>query len=396
MKPYSHGKKLTELVPGYLNGELIVKIYFEFNKELIKAVKSIPGRRWNQDARYWYIPKKSLKLPLLLNTLEPHTQIDYSALEAFDNGSDYNEKQESTSRKEETDPIRRFEGSATAPAVQLPPGYKERLERKRYSPNTMKSYMGYMKDFIKDLKGKDLNEVTPEEVNAYILKLIRKKGISPSQQNQRINAIKFYYKKVLGQEKRFYIVERPKKSRTLPKVLTAAEVMAILKSLENIKHKAIIGTIYSSGLRRSELINLRKQDVVFDNKMLIIRGGKGKKDRTTVLSDFLAIVLKKYLEIHKPNYWLFEGPNRKQYSATSIAKILDRAARKAGIERKVSPHMLRHSFATHLHEQGIDIRHIQIIMGHESTKTTEIYTHVSQKSLSNITSPLDIILKKNE
>ena len=167
-----------------------------------------------------------------------------------------------------------------------------------------------------------------------------------------------------------------------------------MKSLENIKHKALIGTIYSSGLRRSELINLRKQDVVFENRMLIIRGSKGKKDRTSVLSDSLAIVLKKYLEIHAPNYWLFEGPQRKQYSATSISKILDRAAQKAGIEKKVTPHMLRHSFATHLLEQGIDIRYIQPILGHSSTKTTEIYTHVSKKSLGNIKSPLDVILKR--
>ncbi|MCK5066881.1 MAG: tyrosine-type recombinase/integrase [Bacteroidales bacterium] len=251
-----------------------------------------------------------------------------------------------------------------------------------------------MKDFVKEQRGKDLLDISPEEINAYILKLIRTKGISPSQQNQRINAIKFYYEKVLGQEKRFYNIERPKKSRTLPKVLTETEVLSILKSLENIKHKAIIGTIYSSGLRRNELINLRKQDIVFENKILNIRGSKGKKDRISVLSDSLAVVLKKYLEIHKPNYWLFEGPNRKKYSATSISKILHRAAQKAGIEMRVTPHMLRHSFATHLLEQGIDIRYIQIILGHESTKTTEIYTHVSKKSLSNISSPLDVILKK--
>ncbi|MCK4879681.1 MAG: tyrosine-type recombinase/integrase [Bacteroidales bacterium] len=342
MKPFLHGKQLTELIPGYLNGELIVKIYFEFNKELIEAIKTIPGRRWNQEFRYWYIPKKRFNLPTLLKTMESLTQIDYSALEAFDNGSEYSQKQEPPPNHHEIDPIRRFEASAPAQNIELPPGYLERLERKRYSQNTIKSYLGYMKDFVKEQKGKDLQDITPEEINAYILRLIRIKGISPSQQNQRINAIKFYYEKVLGQEKRFYTIERPKKSRTLPKVLTETEVLSVLKSLENIKHKAIIGTIYSSGLRRGELINLRKQDIVFENKMLIIRGGKGKKDRTSVLSDFLAIVLRKYLELHKPNYWLFEGPNRKQYSATSISKILDRAARKAGIERKVTPHMLRH------------------------------------------------------
>ena len=157
----------------------------------------------------------------------------------------------------------------------------------------------------------------------------------------------------------------------------------------------IIGFIYSAGLRRSELINLRKQDIYLEKKMIIIRAGKGKKDRTSVLSDALANDLPVYLEMHKLNYWLFEGVNRKQYSATSIARILDKASRKAGIEKKVTPHMLRHSFATHLLEQGTDIRYIQIILGHESSKTTEIYTHVSKKSLANIKSPLDVILKRN-
>jgi len=130
--------------------------------------------------------------------------------------------------------------------------------------------------------------------------------------------------------------------------------------------------------------------------MIIVRGSKGKKDRTTMLSESLAVVLKRYLPICKPNYWLFEGINRKPYSATSIARILDKASRNAGIEQRVTPHMLRHSFATHLLEQGIDIRYIQTILGHESSKTTEIYTHVSNKSLANIKSPLDVILRSQK
>jgi site-specific recombinase XerD len=272
----------------------------------------------------------------------------------------------------------------------------EKLENRRYSRSTMKTYVSYMKDFVQGFAGRNLQDISPAEVNAYILRLIKRNNISSSQQNQRINAIKFYYEKVLGQEKMLFSLERPRKSRSLPKVLTESEILSILRSISNIKHKAIIGTIYSSGLRRSELINLRRQDVVFEKKMLVIRGSKGLKDRISVLSDSLVPVLKKYLEKHKPNYWMFEGPHRKQYSATSIAKILDRAARDAGIEQKVTPHILRHSFATHLLEQGIDIRYIQTILGHESTKTTEIYTHVSKKSLSNITSPLDVILKKGD
>jgi site-specific recombinase XerD len=249
---------------------------------------------------------------------------------------------------------------------------------------------------MKEFHDIPLETITNQQINDYILKLIRTKGISPSQQNQRINAIKFYYEKVLGQDKMLLHIERPRKSRELPKVLSEDEVLGILNNIENLKHKAIIGTIYSSGLRRSELIHLRKQDVNFERKIIFIRGSKGNKDRNTILSHFLAILLHKYLDEFKPNYWLFEGVNRNRYSATSITKILKRAALKAGIEKNVTPHMLRHSFATHLLEQGVDIRYIQTILGHGSTKTTEIYTHVSNRSLSNITSPLDVILTKEE
>lgn len=396
MKATGTHKPQIELVPGYLNGELIVKIYFDYNEKIIEAIKTIPGRRWNQENRNWYLAKEYFKLSGFLSMLASIAEVDYSALEAFDEGSDYRPKTAKHTSSERDIAIQRFQDHRKMPVVTVPPQYHEKLIRKRYSPSTIKTYLSYMKSFMEEFHDKTLVSITAQQINDYILKLIRTKGISPSQQNQRINAIKFYYEKVLGQEKRLYNIERPKKAKTLPKVLTKLEVISILKSLDNIKHKAIIATIYSSGLRRSELINLRKQDIVFEDKILVIRGSKGKKDRISVLSDALTIVLIKYLEMHKPNYWLFEGPARKQYGATSISKILDRAARKAGIERKVTPHMLRHSFATHLLEQGVDIRYIQTILGHESTKTTEIYTHVSKKSLANISSPLDVILRREE
>ncbi len=142
--------------------------------------------------------------------------------------------------------------------------------------------------------------------------------------------------------------------------------------------------------------NLRKQDVWFDKHLIFVRSGKGKKDRTTVLSESLVVVMKKYLEIYKPNYYLFEGKNRSKYTASSVLRIVDKAAKLANINKHVTPHMLRHSFATHLLEQGTDLRYIQTILGHESTKTTEIYTHVSKKSLAKIKSPLDSILEDKQ
>jgi len=359
---------VIRLVPGYLNGKQVVKINFPYNHKIIRVIQSMPGRKWNQEAKQWYFLRDEFRLPLFLSRMEPHASIDLSALNSSD------------------DRIRSHRGNRKC---DLPDGYLEKLVIKRYSPNTIKIYTHYMRDFISEFEGTDLGDISMEQINAYILKLIRTRHISRSQQNQRINAIKFYYEKVLGMDRQLYHMERPKKTRSLPKVLSREEISALLSVLVNVKHRCIVATIYSSGLRRSELINLRKEDVDFERKMIFVRGGKGKKDRTTMLSDTLAVDLKTYLLRCRPNYWLFEGMNRKQYSAASIASIIDRAAKNAGIDKKVTPHMLRHSFATHLLEQGVDLRYIQTILGHGSSKTTEIYTHVSTRSLANIKSPLD-------
>ena len=180
----------------------------------------------------------------------------------------------------------------------------------------------------------------------------------------------------------------------MPEVISENELIQILKVTDNIKHKAIIVILYLSGIRRGELIKLIIKDIDFNKKIIFVRAGKGKKDRTTILADHAALVLNRYLKIFRPNYWLFEGINRKQYSPTSIASILKNASIKAGLNKIVRPHMLGHSFATHMLEQGVDLRYIQTILGHESPKTTEIYTHVSKYSLAKIKSPFDAIFDK--
>jgi len=390
----SEEKVHLELIPGYLNDELVVKLHFKYNRDIIAIIKTLPGRRWNKESRYWYIYHRHFDLAKLIDALELFANVDYTALQAFDDGvyeGPLDNEALPSRTKSTPKPVA---VSNPDSSIDLPKGYLEKLIQKRYSPNTIKTYVTYMKAFISEFRDRELTSITTQEIDDYILKLIRTKGISPSQQNQRINSIKFYYEKVLGLEKQYYNIERPRKARELPKVLSEEEVQAILKSIDNLKHKAIISTIYSAGLRRSELINLRKQDVFYDRKVIFIRGSKGKKDRNTILSDLLIILLKKYLDEYNPNYWLFEGVNRKQYSATSIAKILKRAAAKAGIEKRVTPHMLRHSFATHLLEHGLDIRYIQEILGHDSSETTEIYTHISKNAFEKIKSPLDIIFKK--
>jgi site-specific recombinase XerD len=345
------------------NGRKVVKIHFKYDRRIIKILRGIPGTFWSPEHKCWIMPESHFRFQQLIK---------------------------------EAGMIACIKDEVKKPEIELPDGYLERLKRKNYSPNTIKIYVSYMKDFMVEFRGANLRNISPEQINSYMLKLIQEKTISTSQQNQRINAIKFYYEQVLGLKKNYYRVDRPRKTKMLPKVLSEPEVLAMLDSTTNIKHKAILATLYSAGLRRSELIGLRKHDLDFNRHLIMIRGGKGKKDRITILSSTLASLVKNYLLIYSPNYWLFEGVNRKQYSPTSIARIVEKAALRAGLDRKVSPHMLRHSFATHMLEQGTDIRYIQAILGHGSSKTTEIYTHVSRSSLASIRSPLDVILHKRD
>jgi site-specific recombinase XerD len=273
--------------------------------------------------------------------------------------------------------------------MEPPKGYLEKLIQKRYSQNTIKTYMSYMRSFAEEYAGRDLRSISTQEINAYILRLISTRGISTSQQNQRINAIKFYYEQVLGRRKICYELNRPKKQKRLPKILTVEEVELLLKHCRNLKHKCILMTLYSGGLRRSELINLKIKDIDSERMLIRITQSKGYMDRHTLLSEKLLKLLRDYYTFYKPKYWLFEGQGGGQYSATSIANIFRKALNKANINKYATPHTLRHSFATHLLEQGINLRYIQEILGHSSIKTTEIYTHVSSRQLTKIKNPLD-------
>ena len=194
---------------------------------------------------------------------------------------------------------------------------------------------------------------------------------------------------MLGNDRTWYNIDRPLKEKRLPRVLSQQEVNHILIRVNNIKHKAILSSIYGCGLRISECINLRITDIDSDNGRIWIRNAKGRKDRLTLLPESLLIMLRKYFIEYKPTHWLFEGPKEKQYSATSIRNIFKRAKALAGISKPATIHTLRHSFATHLLENGTNLRYIQELLGHSSSKTTEIYTHVARSELTNIISPLD-------
>jgi site-specific recombinase XerD len=265
----------------------------------------------------------------------------------------------------------------------------QKMEVMRYSSNTVGSYTHLFEEFINFYPTREINEITEEEIVTYIRYLVKERGISASYQNQAINAIKFYYEKVKGGTRTFYQLERPLKEQKLPTVLSVEEVQAMIKSCTNLKHKTIMMLCYSGGLRVSELLSLRVKDVDSKRMQLFIRAGKGKKDRYTLLSEKLLPLLRAYYKEYNPKDFLIEGSDGGPYSERSVQSIIKVAVRKVKIAKRVTVHTLRHSFATHLLENGTDLRYIQSLLGHGSSKTTEVYTHVTSKAFKGIKSPLD-------
>ncbi len=219
--------------------------------------------------------------------------------------------------------------------------------------------------------------------------LVTIKKVSISTQNQAINAIKFYLERVLRGERKEYYVERPLKEWKLPTVLSEEEVQALLVQTKNLKHRCMLFFLYSAGLRISELLSLKHASIDADRGLIYVRGGKGKKDRVTLLSRVAYAYMNEYIKKYEPVTWLFEGPGGCQYSSRSVNSIIKRSCRLAGIGKQASAHTLRHSFATHLLERGTDLRYIQTLLGHESSLTTERYTHVTRKGFELLVSPLD-------
>lgn len=262
---------------------------------------------------------------------------------------------------------------------------------KGFSDSTARNYLSALRPFFKYFEKEKLSEVTKEQIEGYIFELIQKYKISDSAQNMIINAIKCYYEHALGKPREYYNITRPKKSTDLPNVLSQAEVMAIINNPNNLKHKAILHSIYGAGLRVGEVRRLRVKDIHSNDGYLFIKDSKGKKDRHAVLSKRLLPLLRAYYKVYKPAYWLFEGQDGGQYSATSIQAIYRNAVKATGGNPWSTPHTLRHSFATHLMESGVSTRYIQTALGHASSKTTEIYTRVTSINNKTFQSPLDTL-----
>lgn len=332
-------------------GESRIAVYFEKNAEWIARIKKLEGVRWSSSLKAWHLPdneanRKRFKLDLPIILSEIH--------------------------------------------IQKIAQFKRWLSSKRYSANTIKTYTDALKTFLKYYHNKPIEQITNEDIIAFNNDYILKNNFSSSFQNQVINSIKLFFKEIEGAKLNIELVHRPKREKLLPNVLSKEEIKQILNAPTNIKHKAMLSLIYACGLRRSELLNLKPNDIDSNRGVIIIRQAKGKKDRIAPLSEKILVMLREYYQSFKPITWLFEGQEiGNQYSEKSLQNVLKQSLAKCKINKPVTLHWLRHSYATHLLENGTDLRFIQEILGHKSSKTTEIYTHVSTKSLQKIKSPFD-------
>lgn len=363
-----------------INSEKKIGLQYHRNKVLDSLIKQLSDVKWSNEFDMVYVPNTKKHLTEIMETFKGVAWINGRSF--FPNKAIHKGTEKISLNTYRKRPIKQS-------YFYCPESYLQKLELRRYSMNTVRTYISCFEKFMNDHKEYKLLEINEEMIKNYLSALIQK-GKSDSFINQMINSIKFYYEIVEGMPNRFYSVERPIKKQTLPKVLSKKEIKLIIANTNNIKHKCIVSLLYSSGLRRAELLNLKIEDIDSNRMVINVRGGKGKKDRITLLSQSVLNDLRIYFKEWKPKVYLFEGPKKRNpYAGSSVKRIIDNAAAKARIHKKVTPHMLRHSFATHLLEDGTDLRYIQTLLGHNSSKTTEIYTQVAINNIKAIKSPFD-------
>ena len=268
------------------------------------------------------------------------------------------------------------------------PDFVKILVVKRYSKNTIESYSAIVK-MARHFFEKPLNKIDETELHRYFYHMVHTKKVSYSYQKQIAMALKLYYREIFGQSINLEYLLPSRKPDKLPVVIAKKEVLKIIEKANNIKHKSMIALVYSAGLRVGELIALKIKDIDSSRMVIHIKSGKGNKDRIVPLSEKTLSMLREYYKKYAPKQYLFEGQKGGMYSSSSFNKLLQAAAKRAKINKNITAHTLRHSYATHLLENGIDIRVIQKLLGHNSIKTTMIYTQVTEPTLLNVASPFD-------
>jgi len=366
-------QKLKSVIKISDLGQDRIAVSFSYNPDFVQKVKSIKGYKWSAEGKCWSFLNTDGTLQKILKVfedeeihLDPVLQNviakDKAPMQSHSFGHDFQD-------------------------------LRRELVSRKYSHKTVKAYIHLNKDFLRFIR-KNPDEISDSDIKDYLLHLAEEKQFASSTLNQAISALKFYYGSML-KKKFVYELKRPRKDKKLPVVLSKEEVAKILSSVYNLKHKAILMLTYSAGLRVGELIRLRPEDIDSKRMLIHVKCAKGRKDRYSLLSNATLKTLREYWQQYKPLKLLFPGPDKERHITIRTAqRVFEVACERAGVKKQVTIHSLRHSFATHLLENGIDLRYIQELLGHKSSKTTEIYTHVSNRDFMRIRNPLDQILQE--
>ncbi len=365
--------KTIVLKNAVFEGLPVICLDFPYDFALKELVKTYPECQWSRKHKAWWVPYREDQLNELIQFFRGKVWLDYSSLRKVKVQDKFAEL-----------PV-------LEPAIQSEVNkLRDWMRNRRYADSTVKTYTEAMALFFRFMDNKDPEDVTNNDLETFNRDFIIRRKYSVSYQSQVINALKLYFGTLAQKKLDPEIIKRPKKPMLLPNVLSKEEVKRILDAHDNIKHKAMLSLIYACGLRRSELLGLKFEDVDARRGLLIIRQSKGRKDRVVPLSEKMVLLLRQYYREDKPEIFLFEGKVKgRKYSDRSLENVLKQALAKSGIKKPVTLHWLRHSYATHLLENGTDLRYIQELLGHKSSRTTEIYTHVSTHSLRQIKSPFD-------
>lgn len=372
-------------------------IFFLRQAILAAAIKKVPGIKWSQTNKCWYLPLNKESVTDITNAVDKIAVIETAHLQV------YLQKRKAVAATlvvpEQKTTVAQKIPLPTAPVYKLGnenlqalQQFVQLLKLKAYSPSTIRTYRNEFLQLLQLLKDKPADNLTAADLKRYLVYAMEKEGISENTAHSRLNALKFYFEQVLGKEKFFWEVPRPKKQQQNPHFFNQDEIVQILKHADNIKHKTMLMLAYSTGMRVSEVTHLKVWQIDSKRMQVIVQQAKGKKDRITTLSPVLLVMLREYFMVFKPkkNGYLFCGQQPDEpYSSRSLQQVLQNAKQKAGILKPGSVHALRHSFATHLLDRGTDVTLIMKLLGHNDIKTTLRYLHVTNRDVLQIISPLD-------
>jgi integrase/recombinase XerD len=367
-------------------GEKRITLEFEKDDEIISLIRKVNDVRWSSTMRCWHMPDDKESISKMLDVLKGYAFLDYSVFKA--NLNVPSAKERKAERLRGLSELPELSEADTDDLIK----FRKWMEHMRYGKSSINSYVSMVSRFLRFIKPLKAEDCGAGEMVRYVNDYIIPSKLSYTFQNQTVSALKLFFSEIYSKPLVAENLERPRSEHRLPNVLSKDEVKKLISAPVNLKHRAMLSLTYACGLRRSETINLRVEDIDSSRGLINIRQSKGKKDRLVPVSEKLIEMLREYFKAYRPVKFLFEGKERgSRYSTASLEKVLKNACRKAGIRKPVTLHWLRHSYATHLLEAGTDIRYIQVLLGHSSSKTTEIYTHVSMGSLKNITSPFDTL-----